>query len=343
MAARMRSNRTSVLARTWLAVAAIAMLTLPRPATAQTPAPAATDSGASLDRVRALFHASHYADAIALVTTYLGAHPRDARAYVLRGDAEAMLDHEEDALRDYDIALGIAPDYEYGYVTRCQTRHTLGNNRGALEDCNAAIALDGTDGLAYQARGDAYFDLDQYDAAIADYDRAAANGEADAYTFGARCDAKRAAGYLSAAAVDCDRALVIDPKSKLGLWARGRLRIAQASWIDAISDLNTYIGLGVKDTDDAYYFRGAAYNRVGKFNLALDDLNLYIKGTPDDGDGYRERGIAYAGLGQTEAADADFTSAITHYRHSADDDGVAHTKALADAMHAKTPLPMPHP
>jgi tetratricopeptide (TPR) repeat protein len=343
MAARMRSNRTSVLARTCVATLAIAMLIVARPASGQTPAPAAADSDASLERARVLFHARKYVDAIALVTAYLAAHPRDARAYVLRGDAKASLDLNIEALGDYDIALGIAPEYEYGYVTRCQTRHNLGDNRGALEDCNAAIRLDGTDGLAYQARGDAYFDLDQYDAAIADYDRAVAHGEDDAYTYGARCDANRAAGRLPAAAADCDRALVLDPKSTMALWSRARLRIVSAQWIAAIADLNSYIALGVKDTDTAYYFRGAAYNRAGKYDLALDDLNRYVSANPSDGDGYRERGIARAGLQRNDAADADFTSAIAHYRHNADEDAIARVKALVDAMHGKIPLPMPPP
>jgi tetratricopeptide (TPR) repeat protein len=108
----------------------------------------------------------------------------------------------------------------------------------------------------------------------------------------------------------------------------------------ALGDFNTLLQVS-KTSDSAYYYRGAAYNRLQKFELAFDDLNVYVGRHPDDGDGYVERGIARAGLGQSAAATADFTAALIRYRRNADDGAVARTNALLAALHNGASLPLP--
>jgi tetratricopeptide (TPR) repeat protein len=189
------------------------------PGVAATPAPAAASDDAvrGYTRAQALFHERKFAEAVAALDVYCAAHPRDARALVLRGDAKADLGQNEAALRDYNVAIGIAPEYQYAYVTRCETRLQLDDTAGALADCNQALRLDATDALAFEDRADVEFQRETYPAALTDYDKAIELGRNSAYVFAARCDTERLVGKRDRARADCEKALTIDPKSRRGL------------------------------------------------------------------------------------------------------------------------------
>ena len=304
---------------------------------------AATPTGApvTFEQAQAAFKARNYHDAVAMLDAFIAAHPGDARAFVLRGDAKANLGENDAALKDYNSALTIDPEYQYAYVTRCETRLQLDDTAGALTDCDAAIRLDPKDALAYEDRGDVQFERAAYAAALTDYDRAVALGRSGAYVYAARCDTNRLVGNRDRAATDCDKALTLDPKSRRGLWARGRLEILQREYPRAIGDLTSYITLNEKHSDTGYYFRGLSYNRIGSYRLALTDLETYVGRAPTDPDGYKERAVARYGLGDKDGALADLNQAQTGYRkdgQTADADLIGTWIA---AVHAGTPITPP--
>jgi tetratricopeptide (TPR) repeat protein len=271
---------------------------------------------------------------------YLVSHPRDARALVLRGDAKADLGDNTSALRDYNSAIGIAPEYQYAYVTRCETRLQLDDLSGALTDCDAAVRLDPTDALAREDRADVQFQREAYQLALADYDKAIELGRTSAYVFAARCDAARLVGKRDRAKTDCEKALALDPKSRRGLWARGRLALTETRYTDGIADLNAYIAQKPESSDTAYYFRGLAYNRISSFRLALEDLRTYVQRAPTDPDGFKERALASYGMGDKTAALADLDVALRGYRKSGDTSAADRVTAMAKAINAgKTPAP----
>ena len=291
-------------------------------------------------RAQTLFHERKFADAVDALDAYLATHPRDARAFVLRGDAKADLGQNDAALKDYNVAIGIEPEYQYAYVTRCETRLQLDDVSGALSDCDAAVRLDGTDPLAYEDRGDVQFQREAYELALNDYDKAVSLGRSNAYLFAARCDSERLVGKRDRAKLDCEKALSIDPKSRRGLWARGRLALAESRYTDGIADLNAYIALNPKASDTAYYFRGLAYNRINSYRLALDDLRTYVQRQPSDPDGYKERAVASFGLGDKDGALADLNVALRGYRKSGDTVQADRVTAMAKAIAAgKQPNP----
>jgi tetratricopeptide (TPR) repeat protein len=288
----------------------------------------------------ALFRERKFREAIAVLDPYLVGHPRDARAFVLRGDAKADLGENESALRDYNSAIKIAPEYQYAYVTRCETRLQLDDRSGALADCDAAVRLDATDALAYEDRADVHFQRESYALALADYDKAVELGRSSAYLFAARCDADRLTGRRDRAKSDCEKALAIDPKSRRGLWARGRLAIAETRYTDGIADLNAYIAQSPDKSDTAYYFRGLAYNRISSYRLALEDLRTYVTRQPKDADGYKERALASYGMGDKTGALADLDVALRRYRESGDTVAADRVSAMTAAINAgKTPTP----
>jgi tetratricopeptide (TPR) repeat protein len=316
------------------------LVAVPRLAWADDAAGTAGDADGGYLRAQGLFRDRKFPEAIAALNAFLAAHPRDARALVLRGDAKADTGDNDGALKDYNVAIGIAPEYQYAYVTRCETRLELDDTGGALADCDNAVRLDATDGLAYEDRADVQFEREAYDLALSDYDKAVSLGRSSAYVFAARCDTERLVGKRELAKTDCEKALEIDPKSRRGLWARARLALVETRYIDGIADLNAYIAQNPKSSDSAYYFRGLAYNRISKFALALEDLRTYVQRQPSDPDGYRERALASLGVGDKDAALADLDVAQRGYRKDGDLAAAEHVAAMVTAIsEGRTPTP----
>jgi tetratricopeptide (TPR) repeat protein len=306
-------------------------------------APAATpaaDENSGYAKAQTLFHDRKFKEAIALLDPYVAAHPRDARALVLRGDCKADLGDNEGALVDYNSAIKVEPEYAYAYVTRCETRLALHDKSGALRDCDTAIRLSADDALAYEDRGDVHFELEAYDLALNDYDKAIGLGRSSAYVFAARCDTERLTDKRERARADCTKALEIDPKSRRALWAHGRLALVETRYRDGIADFNAYILQDPAKSDVAYYFRGLAYNRIQSYRLALEDMQTYVQRRPDDPDGYRERAVANAATGDKAGALADLATALRGYRKAGDGVAADRVTTMIEAVRAgKPPVP----
>ncbi|MBV8298988.1 MAG: tetratricopeptide repeat protein [Candidatus Eremiobacteraeota bacterium] len=300
-------------------------------------AASADDAVDGFSRAQSLFHERKFREAITALDTYITAHPRDARAIVLRGDCKADLGDNDAALKDYNAAIGIDPEYQYAYTTRCETRLQLDDLAGALADCNTALRLDATDPLSYEDRGDVYFQRQSYALALQDYDKAIELGRTGAYVFAARCDTERLVGKRSLAKPDCEKALAIDPKSRRGLWARSRLAMVESRYTDSIADLNAYIALNPESSDTAYYYRGLAYNRIHSYQNALDDLRTYLGRQSKDPDGYKERAIARYGVGDKAGALADLDLALSGYRRDGNTAEADRVAAMVKAIGAGQP------
>jgi len=245
-----------------------------------------------------------------------------------------------EALKDYNSALEVNPQYQYGYVTRCETRLQLGDVSGALSDCDTGVRLDATDPLVYEDRGDVHFQREAYQLALDDYDKAVQLGRSGAYLFAARCDANRLVGKLDRAKADCEKALTLDPKSRRGLWARGRLALAESRYPDTIADLSAYIAQNSASSNTAYYFRGLAYNRAHNYGLALADLKTYVQRQPNDPDGYKERALALYGTGDKPSALADLDVALRGYQKQNDTVQTDRVAAMVKAIAAgQQPVP----
>jgi tetratricopeptide (TPR) repeat protein len=327
----------------WLTVFALAAALVCTPkvgAAADVPVAQAADTANGYVRAQALFHERKFSEAVAVLDAFIAAHPRDARAIVLRGDSKADLGENAEALKDYNSAIKIAPDYQYAYVTRCETRMQLDDLSGALADCDVAVRLDAADALAFEDRADVQFQREAYALALSDYDRAIELGRSNAYVFAARCDAERLVGKRADAKTDCEKALSLDPKSRRGLWARGRLALTESRFVDGIADLNVYIAQKPAASDTAYYFRGLAYNRIGSYRLALEDLRTYVQRQTTDPDGYKERAVADYGVGDKDGALADLDLALRGYRKAGDTAAADRVAAMVKAIGAgQAPTP----
>jgi tetratricopeptide (TPR) repeat protein len=157
--------------------------------------------GAQTWRLSGVWH-----DSLSLWTHVLGKDPRNAMAYLKRGEAfdaagqtdKALADLDqaarlnardpnvynnrgaiylrqaqyEKAMGDYDRALSLNPFSGIGYINRGILWGRLGQFEKALKDFSTALALDNESYLAYYYRGLAFQELKEVDPAIKDLEAA---------------------------------------------------------------------------------------------------------------------------------------------------------------------------
>src|ERR1700676_4263393 len=66
---------------------------------------ASNDATAGYVFAQRLFRERKFDEVIVALDAFLALHPRDARAFVLRGDAKADLGQNEPPLKDYNVAI----------------------------------------------------------------------------------------------------------------------------------------------------------------------------------------------------------------------------------------------
>ncbi|MBV9440286.1 MAG: hypothetical protein JOZ24_09875 [Candidatus Eremiobacteraeota bacterium] len=164
-------------------------------------------------------------------------------------------------------------------------------------------------------------------------------GRSGAYVYAAQCDAARLVGRKDAAS-NCAKAIAIDPKSRRALWANGRLALTERRYTDAIANFNAYVTQDPQRSDFGYYWRGVAYNRVGKYAFALDDIQKFLTRTPQDADALRERAIARYGMGDKVAALQDLDAASREYRKKGDLQAADGVSAIRRALETGTAIPL---
>ncbi len=152
-----------------------------------------------------------------------------------------------------------------------------------IRECTNAIESDSNSdsnlAIAYKYRADAYAKTDQFDLAIKDYSQA------------------------------------INLKSDYVAAYRGRGKIYcnhLSDYKKAIFDYSKVIDLETNETEKvkAYKNRGFAYDRSGKYDLAIGDYEKAILIDPDDHVAYNSRGFVYGRTSHYKQAIADHERAI---------------------------------
>ncbi|MEH2196727.1 toll/interleukin-1 receptor domain-containing protein [Nostoc sp.] len=113
-----------------------------------------------------------YKGAIKDYTQAIQLAPKNADAYIKRGDARYWLKDYQGAIKDYTQAIQLAPKNADAYIKRGKIRHFIKNYQGAIKDYTQAIQIVPNNVNAYIERGHSRFFLKEYQAAIDDYTRA---------------------------------------------------------------------------------------------------------------------------------------------------------------------------
>lgn len=129
---------------------------------------------------------------------------------------------------------------------------------------------------ALKYRGYDYAALGQFDAAVADLSRALELQPRDWDLMDRRADVYLQFGQFDRAMADLTRAVHTAPDAWSTWYARGNASMAHGDLDAAIDDYTHSLAAGEHDRVDlAYYPRGIAYLRAGKFDLAKADFTTY--------------------------------------------------------------------
>ena len=188
----------------------------------------------------ALQSQGNYSLAVEHYTKSILLKPDDARYVNNRGNAYRLLKKYDDAINDYTKSIELDPKFAMPYINRSSMYLRQKNTAAALKDVEEALRLDNSNETAYYTRASAYIELKKFPEALADY----------------------------------DRAISLKPRSEF-YHGRSRLRFLQNQFEMAIADQTEAIRLDPSNVN-AYSDRAVAYGRLGKNQLAIDDIRKAI-------------------------------------------------------------------
>ena len=229
-----------------------------------------------LAQARADYAKGHFEDAREIGNEIVLAHPDDAAAFELRGDAWVGLKNFEKALDDYDAAIRLTPSVARLYGRRAAAFERLRNFRMAVRDYSEALRLDRSVARLID-RADAFKRVRRTDLALDDLTEALALAPDSATLYRARGEVYARNNAYDRAIADYNAAIRLDPVA--------------ISFLDR--GMAYYLKGGKADLDHAL----ADYDRA----IALDDRMALA---------YNNRGIALRDKGDLHRAYADFSTAV---------------------------------
>lgn len=263
-----------------------------------------------------------YDKAIADFTRAIEIDPSQESLYENRAEVQVMKGKYEEALKDYDKAIKIKADNSAAYLARGDVYLRMKKYDQALKDYNTAIDIDPKNSKTFSGRADVYLVKKQYSVAADDFDKAIILNANN-------CDAYFGMGLLSFQLSQNDKALEHWMKSiecdrfpsrygaVTAIIDANRRKFTDAMLISFYSkviqtmpaELFTSPILGYVD---AYFQRGASFNKSGKYLEAIEDFSRFISVDPQQhrGAAYFLRGMAYGAVRQYGQGIDDLTKAI---------------------------------
>lgn len=292
---------------------------------------AAAASTSAIDKASALYDKGDYKGAIAALNAILAKDPKNAKALVLRGDAQDNLNNSDAALADYNAAIAINPNYEYAYATRCGTQNELDHYRDAVSDCTKALTLVQNDDYALRSRSFAYFMLDDYELASADAEQAISIDGSNPWNMLARCRVDVWMNRLKTGLPACSTFVAAKPDNASGYFYRARGEMEAGDAAAARADFNKTLQIDSTYTS-ADYWLSVLELQSKNYDQSLTAANAFLEKYPDDPDVLLVRAGAELGLGKKDNAKYDASQALRRYQIQNDADGMKKAQAFLDSM-----------
>ena len=205
------------------------------------------------------------------------------------------------------------------YSDRCLVNLKLKNNAAAERDCIEAIKYNSDNLEAYLNLGLAYYRQEEYEKAIAEYIQVIKRDDQDYRAYYNRGLAYLALNDYQLAITDYQTALVYssdaNTESKSLIYndlALAYMFLEQDE--PAVFNFSQAIALDTNNYN-AYYNRGCAYHRQGKYQAAIQDFSQAIQLKPDFTQAYVHRGVLHHQIGAKDTAFNDLNLALQQYQN----------------------------
>lgn len=225
-----------------------------------------------------------------------------SRRATLRLSAGNLTGAAEDLL---EVVAG-SPHDAISYLRLATVLNELGRNKSALDAANRAVDLNRKNTDAYGVRAKIRSDSGDLDGALEDYSRAQTGAENGVRYLVGKADILARTGRPAKALEAIDTALGIDPTHRVALLLKADILQAQGETAGARSALGQ-----VARTDPVFAVRNARLAlSSGKMDAAVADYSIAITLDPALTTAYYERGQAYARTGKWAEAVADFDTVM---------------------------------
>jgi tetratricopeptide (TPR) repeat protein len=217
-----------------------------------------------------------YEAAIADLDKFLAEFPNEPFALYNRGCAYGQLDQGFEALNNYQEAIKLMPTFSEAYWNRSILYKMLGMTESAAAD--QAKARGAKTVQDYRTAAENYYALGYYGLAIDAYGQVLLLQPGDGAAQVRIAQAFLALNQHPSAIKAAGQALALDLQEADRLTAlrtRGRAFERLGRYAEAIQDLSAAISRRPSVTD--YYYRGIAYQDNGQVNEALQDLQYFVQ------------------------------------------------------------------
>ena len=229
--------------------------------------------------------------------------PEDGYCSAGFADLALAQSNYDEAISQADIAMARKPKYTWPMAIKGTSLRLKGRYAEAIQSFDQAIEIDSRYTYALYQRGLAYSNNEEFEKAISDYTSALLIDEGYNDARSSRAYANFASGNFELAMTDVNRVIGANPNDHYSWALRGYMAILQETGDagQAAADLETAIGLST--TVDWYYtYRGLAYIKLGKLDLAKADLDRIIAKYPKSIEDNTYLGMLMEARGDTASA-----------------------------------------
>lgn len=128
-------------------------------------------AGSLISKAKNYIERNNFSMAVRHLNEALKKSPRQAEAYLLRGEALDRMGFPMKALQDLNKYIELRPQDPEGFIQRADTNNFNSDHKAAIEDYNRALRILPNSRAAVLGRGLAFTAMENYEMAIQDYSR----------------------------------------------------------------------------------------------------------------------------------------------------------------------------
>jgi tetratricopeptide (TPR) repeat protein len=261
----------------------------------------------------AAFARSDNAATAEMCTKIIATFPRDTGAYILRGLANARLNHDTLALKDFDAALKLNPHRAEAWLLKGDLLTQLKKSREAIRSYQGAVLADSSY-AALKGIGENLEILGIDSTAIVYYSLALGKNASGAELFNRRATLYSKAGHDEQAIFDYSKAIALNPAEVNNYINRASCFYRLKNYPNALADCQH--GFDLHDSLAAYVY-GLTKEAQGKKEEAIRAYSTIIRHYPKESEAYYRRGLVEKKLKKTDRACTDFITATALGNHLA--------------------------
>ncbi len=236
---------------------------------------------AYIARGQASFGLKHYNKAIDDFSNAIELKHNFSWAWLLRGLAKVEMGKLGAGIIDYSKAIEISPRYTTAYNNRGMAEMRLKKYDEAMADLTEAVRLDARYVLALDNRGILKIRIGKPEEALVDLNKAIEVNPKFAGSYADKGMAELNLGKLTEAEADILKALELEPLMTRAFNYRGLLEMKKNNVEQAVIYFSKAIEIAPKYTD-VYLNRARAYMAIKDFTNALKDVNLVLELFPNN-------------------------------------------------------------